>query len=276
MADEQTTNAPEAATGPAGEQPEAPAAAPGQSEPSEPTAEQPRATEDIWQRIPELDPDELVRKHPRLAGKVGELADKLSRREREKLRAEIQAEIEARIEEERRRKLRDEDPLAFAEYDKELEEKRRRQEEERRRQEDLQKQFQATLAEYDTGVFHRIFFDAPEPVQKKLAGKAYDGGPVEARLNYLKDLIAATVEHELADRLAKEKSRWEKEVKPAIEKEVLAKVRGEEPSPDISAGGSTSNLITQDVFDRNRRDINWVRANRALIEESINKGLIKY
>jgi len=73
--------------------------------------------EDIWARVAELDPEELIRKNPRLQGKVGALAQQQAQRARQEADAAYNARIEAaRVAEERAtmRRLADTDPDALA------------------------------------------------------------------------------------------------------------------------------------------------------------------
>lgn len=73
--------------------------------------------DDIWARVAELDPEEMIRKNPRLQGKVGALAQQQAQRARAEADAAYNARVEAaRVAEERAtmRKLAQEDPDALA------------------------------------------------------------------------------------------------------------------------------------------------------------------
>lgn len=99
-----------------------PAAAEPAAPPVESTAEvAAAAAEDIWARIADLDPEELIRKHARLQGKVGALAQQQAQRARQEAERQYQEQIAAqreaaRIAEERatKRRLATEDPDALA------------------------------------------------------------------------------------------------------------------------------------------------------------------
>ncbi len=236
--------------------PEPVGTAPAAEAPTEPVAPAgaPTQPEDIWQKLADLDPDELLRRHPRLAGKVGEIADRLYRRRL--------MEEERRRQEEEKRRLREEDPFKYVEMEKQ--------------QEEEQQRLARLVAEIDTNVLYRLFAEAPEPVQKALAGKSYAHlSPYEARVAYLRDLFTAWQEHALTERLSQEKQRLARELREALRKEVLSEVNGREPPPDVGGGNTVSGLITQEEWERHRHDPAWRRANRQRINESLARGLIR-
>lgn len=73
--------------------------------------------DDIWARVAELDPEEMIRKNPRLQGKVGALAQQQAQRARAESDAAHNARMEAtRVADERAtmRRLAQEDPDALA------------------------------------------------------------------------------------------------------------------------------------------------------------------
>jgi hypothetical protein len=214
----------------------------------------PTQPEDIWQKLAELDPDELLRRHPRLAGKVGEIADRLYRRRL--------MEEERRRQEEEKRRLREEDPFRYVELEKQ--------------QEEEQQRLAQLVAEIDTNVLGRLFAEAPEPVQRKLSGKSYlHLPPYEARVAYLKDLLDAWREHEMTERLTQERQRLSRELREALRKELLGELNGREPAPDTTGGAPAGGFITQEEWDRHRHDPAWRRANRERINASIARGYIR-
>lgn len=221
---------------------------------SEAPAGAPTQQEDIWQKLTDLDPEELLRRHPRLAGKVGEIADRLYRRRL--------MEEERRRQEEERRRLRDEDPFKYVEMEKQREEEQQR--------------LAQIVAEIDSNVLGRLFAEAPEPVQRKLSGKSYlHLPPYEARVAYLRDLLEAWREHEMTERWAQERQRLSRELREAVRKELLGEIHGREPVPDTTGGAPAGGFITQEEWERHRHDPAWRRANRERINASIARGYIR-
>jgi hypothetical protein len=77
--------------------------------------------DDIWAKVLELDPEELIRKYPKLQGKVGSLAQQQTQREIQRLNSEWEqrrtADLEERAKQQRRAELRQlatSDPDALA------------------------------------------------------------------------------------------------------------------------------------------------------------------
>ncbi len=186
--------------------------------------------------VESLDPDEVLRLNRRVAGKVGDLAQKQARQladeqHREWLEKQAQAEL-TKITEERRR-LRKEDPIAYAEYDEELE----RKQQETQRQIDVLRE---TWTSVDQQLLHKIFYSLPEADQKELGGKKYEGNEIESRLAFLQDMIDRSAGRKAEDRLAKERERWEREERPALQKEANAAAVANEGSPDLGGGQRVS------------------------------------
>jgi hypothetical protein len=201
---------------------ESPTPAPPASGPSGPEAEgtpdaAPAAPD--WRELVErIDPKELLQ-HPRIGGIVG------SRLEAERRRAaqEAEAHVQARQQDEQLERLRREDPTAYAE-------------EVGRRRDESARQGQVL-----SGIHARIATWAstlPPEVQQRVSGKTYPGSYEDGVLAYTREVADLLTEHRVAEAVARERKQWEKDVRAAIRKEVLAEVNGGEPSPDTAGGGA--------------------------------------
>ena len=177
-----------------------------------------------WDRFATADPDELVRRNPRLAGKVGELAQKQAR----SLAARQMQEETTRQTAEKERQLRDEDPTAYVDLLKARE---------------GESAIAMSIRGEMDGILYELHNSLPEEIAKELGGKRYDGSPIESRKAYLKEVIDRSV----AVGVAKEKTKWHNEAKAAIKKEVLAELAGKEGTPDVqpSTGNTGKKKFTK-------------------------------
>jgi hypothetical protein len=237
MADEPTSERPPSTPAPAPE-PTPPAevrasAGPSPTPPSTPPAESPtpappattEGTPDAapaapdWRELVErIDPKELLQ-HPRIGGIVG------SRLEAERRRAaqEAEAHVQARQQDEQLERLRRDDPQAYAE-------------EVGRRRDESARQGQVL-----SGIHARIATWAstlPPEVQQRVSGKTYPGSYEDGVLAYTREVADLLTEHRVAEAVARERKRWETDVRAAIRKEVLAELNGGEPAPDTARGAS--------------------------------------
>lgn len=205
-----------------------------------------------------VDPEELL-KHPKIAGRLGDLAEKRARALREQVRREVEAEMEAQ----RLRKLRDEDPFAFAQADREREQQLVQQARQAEQGTAVLARVQQDLASYVTEHF-------PKDVVEKLAGKTYPGDYGQGMAAYIRDLTEATRAHQ--------EEAQRKALEPAIRKQVLAELNGD-TSPEVAAGGTaavSSGPVTQQEWNRNKSSRAWRMANRARINAGLTQGLITH
>lgn len=185
------------------------------------------------------DPEEL-RKHPKVAGIAGRLAESLAKKEAEKLReqieaevtAKVQADLDAKAEEDRLRKLKEEDPLGYLdEVDRKQAEKDAAEAKAREEAEKESKLKESTRGEAGA-VVSRFQSKLPVEVQKQLSGKLYEGTWDQGYEAYLQDVVDLTMAH----REAELKQKWEREELPNLKRRVLAEVNGDEPSPEVNDG----------------------------------------
>lgn len=247
-----------------------PDAPPAQAEVESPAATPTPDEAAYWQWLQGRDPDELLARHQRLAGKIGEKADKLA----QKRVAEQRAQDEARRQEEERRRLRDEDPYKYAETEREREAE--------------QAKANAFLSEVDQ-MLYSLHGELPPDIQQTLGGKQYSGNsPWESRTAYLRDVLGQlgqTREAALSDLKAshaQEKADWEKEtarrVKEAREagyKEGLGKANGSEPVPDLSGGDTSGGALSDAEWQSHKQDRTWIRENKARINEAVAAGRLR-
>lgn len=287
MADETTAVAAGSTTGPSS--PPSPAPSPTESQaPSTgatQTSEGHEAPVIDWARIGEVDPEELSKKHPKLAGKIGDLAAKQAEKKAAELKANLEREITERISREMQEKtkreqqaLEDElaetDPLGLAELKKKQKAMRAAEEAAKTQGEQLQSILQKTeeglWKKADKEIFDVLYGELPQDMQLKLSAKEYQGNVTAARLSYLRDLIDLNVNA----RLQAERAKWEKDAMPALKKQALSEERDTTPSPSLSSGtGTSSNApMTADEFKRNKQDPAWMRANMPRINKALSEG----
>lgn len=198
-----------------------------ESLPAEQAAEAPdaEATANARRKIlSETEPDEMLKENPKLKryldGKAGQLADAMAEKRLEKRLQE--REIESL--EKQERELRGTDAWKAAELRDQVEEKRRALD---ARDRDVASTPDEVLRSINLSV-SQAHEALPEPVRRKLSGKTYPGSYQEGLAAYFQDVVAESVAHE--------KQRWEREEMPAREKAWRARINGGEPSPEIGGG----------------------------------------
>lgn len=207
---------------------------------------------DIWGRVSELDADELIRKHPKLAGKLGDLANKQARQlaaaEKERWEQDQQKRLAER-EAEELDQLAESDPYALAE--RVLEKRAKEKAEQDKQQAEVQRVTerstleQAVWGDVDKNLLDAMYFKLPPAAQQKLAGKTFSGATdLEARQNYAQAILDTYVEIEADRRVTTRLKDKEKTLTSAITKDVLGEANSGEPSPDVGAG--TSGALTQE------------------------------
>lgn len=204
-----------------------------------------------WKWLENTDPDEVIKRNRRVAGKIGDYAQRLRQREKveeEKRQAEDRKQQQA--EDDRRRQdeideLIDRDPDAALTKLKTLRDDQKKREAE---EAEATKAHTEQVQQYAfTDAFlHNLFFKLPIETQRKLANKAYTGKtPAEARDLYFQDIVEHLAEHKatakLAGELTKAKGDWENDLKttrlPAYRRDVLAEVNAADPQADVGTGG---------------------------------------
>lgn len=259
---------------------------------AEPAAEQkaqPAAAPEVdpWELIGKLDPEEIIRRDRRLAGRIGEHADRIATQRTKQERARWDAEQKAAQEAEQRRKLREEDPYAYVEQEKAAEQKA----EEDRQQAATREKFEADIRNAVYGEVDLSLWDyyktIPEAIQKEIAGKRYEGTRREAYLAFLADVDARraalhATEVAEAKRVAKEEAHaeWVKTEKPRIvdaaKKDALSDAIAVEGTPDVSEGSHSNGHLSQEEFDRYRGDPKWRLANFDRMTEAVAAGRIRH
>lgn len=208
------------------------------------------------------DTDKL-RKDPKLAGLIGDAAERRAKAKEAELREKILADAER----ERLRKLRDDDPYAYAE-----EEKKREQEAERKAQETRTEteRVQSWASDIDKAIAEFAKSTLPAELNEKLAKKEYTGSYADGLKAYVADVIDASKEGWIAEA----RKQWEKDILPALRKDALAQVNGGD-SADVGRGAAPAGALTQDEWARNYRDSAWRRANRDRINEALASNRIR-
>lgn len=220
--------------------------------------------EALKELIESTDSDRLI-KQPKLAGLLGDLAEKRARVKE----AEIEKRITERQEQARLRQLRDEDPYAYAQEHK-------RVEDEAAKAESDNAQHQRTLVVWAQDINNEIAELAqslPPEIVKRLSSKKYDGTLGQGLRAYVSDIIEGSKEAWTAE--AKEK--FKTDMLPALRKEALAKLNGNEDDSvsDTGTGSSTGGALGQDEWQRNGKDRIWRQANKARINDALKNGRIR-
>ncbi len=243
------------ATGASGEPPAA------SDDAAAPATETPHP-DDIWTQIAAADPDEIMRRHPKLQGKFGRAvqtqAEKRLADERARLEAALTEQITARLaaeqEQARLRELRDSDPYAYVEAQKAQE--AQAAEQRQRQQAAIVQEYQrlqALKARLEQGA-QPLVAKMPEAVLAKYASKTYDGTPDQGYVAFLNEAIPDSFEHIRAEAYAQgareAEARLRKELEPAIRKQVLSETNGAETTPDTGGGGAGGGPMTQDEFNQ--------------------------
>lgn len=228
------------------------------------TPQTPAAPEpDLWALLDKADPREL-RKHPKLAGIIGSDAEaiaqrRLTQQEKDRLAQESQRQ---------RAELRSANPFEFAKLDEQ-------QEAEQKLREKLAAEMAPVYEEkafsYTKAAADSVFNKLPAPIQDRLRDQTF---PSVA--DFLDAANNARIEHEVEQRLAKDRDRYEKEARAAAEKDVVARRNGSEPSPDLggNTSGNTRGVLAQDEWATNKSNMAWVHANRKRVQEAVSAGRI--
>ncbi len=181
-----------------------------------------------WQEaLKDAAPEELL-KDDRIAGRIGQVAQKLAKEmaAQEKAADSLRAQQEAdRNEDARLRNLRSDNPMAYANEMERRDASRDAIHEEARRQAAMTADVTGNLTEYVRKNF-------PAEVVASLAGKTYEGSYAEGVTAYIADITKAS-----RDAL---RAEWEKTERPALRKQLLTELNGGEPPIDSSAGGGRS------------------------------------
>lgn len=207
------------------------------------------------------DSDRLL-KQPKLSGLLGDLAEKRARAKE----LEIERRVTERQEQARLRKLRDEDPYAYAQEHK-------RQETEAAQAESTGEEHQRTLVVWATDINNEIGELAktlPAELIAKLSTKKYEGTLGQGIRQYMTDIIEASKEAWTTEAHAK----FTKDILPTLRKEALAKINGAEESVDTGSGSAPAGALTQAEWARNGNDRTWRQANKARINEALGRGAL--
>lgn len=239
---------------------------------------------DIWAKLAELDPEEIIRRNPRLQGKVGSLAQQQAQREAQRLRSEWEqqrtAEANRRAEQAKRERLRQ---LAEADPDRLATEvvadlaRTEQEERERERLAQTQNQLHAQLAQelnsfYQRPIVQEIWKQADAETQQKLNWTNYDDIPsfLEAAADIVSEFKAEKKVSTKAEELAKK--RFEALVKESKIESVKADA---EQTTDLNLD---SRFNGQKIFTREEikaMPLEEYRKNKSAIRAQVAAGLIK-
>ena len=193
-----------------------PAEEPAAPETAEPPKPEPKYV-DWREALADADPDELL-KDPRVAGRIGQVADARARKLAEQRIAEQEAERQRAAD----RALRDSDPYKYAEVQRTREQQDFARQQEMQRANAIGSVVTKTLAEYAQEV------GLSEDVLKAAAEEA-DGKPLDQGL---KTWVAKT--HQGMEAALRKK--WEAEELPVLRKKLLAELNGGEPPVQVGGG----------------------------------------
>lgn len=213
------------------------------------------SVDDFLTRLRERDPMEVLKADPRLNGKIGELAEKQTKKALEAARKEWEAEqetrraAEEREREQRRRdeellRLADEDPVALAER---VKNDKQRESEEKTKQADLQKQIKSIHDGIYGGINQQliaIYNTLPENEQAAIDKRMFSAPDQGGIQEYFDALMAAKERVKISEAVEKELEKR----KPAWLKEALSETNGKEPSPDISTGQAATGESDKDFL----------------------------
>lgn len=177
-----------------------------------------------WQdALADADPEELL-KDDRIAGRIGQVADKRAREiaAEQKRSDDLRKQQDAdRAETQRLRELRSDNPVAYANEMERRDASTDAIREEAGRQARMAGDITGALGKYVTENY-------PKAVVEALAGKTYEGSYADGVAAYYADLDKANHAHLRA--------KWEADERPALRKQILAELNGGEPSIDSSQG----------------------------------------
>ena len=216
--------------------------------------------EDRQRLLEEADPEEL-RKHPRISGLAGQMADKLTNRRvkeltLDELPTDVRDALSRRVAEdvEGRRAQQERERLAEAgEYytfgQQEAERVRLAKERQAEQVQKSRAQAEGLLGFYaQTHEWAKANFPA-EVLNKTASDITEQMATLEPRAQYdlwLKTLTANQAEHQSKLRETEARSRWEKEELPAHRSRWLAERNGGAPSPETEGGSPTGNRVLTD------------------------------
>jgi len=224
-----------------------------------------------------LDQD-TINKSRTFAGIVGSVAERVAAKK-------VQEQTERLLQEQEQRelkKLREEDPHLFAQKHAELEQKRAEQEKQRQEFENLVRGNLSTVQE-SIAQFAEVL---PEDVRNKFAGKQYEGSYFDGVAQYLREVSAETdrylknMNKSVTEMVKTELSKMLPSVRESVRKELAGERDANEPPIDDgnatqdNEGGNTE-FITQVVWEANRSNKDWRKANRELINKSLRSGQIR-
>lgn len=219
--------------------------------------------DDVLRELLESTDSDRLLKQPKLSGLLGDLAEKRARAKE----IEIERKVTERQEQARLRKLRDEDPYAYAQEHK-------RREDEAAAAESTTAEHQRTLVTWATDINNEIGALAqtlPRDIVEKLSTKKYEGTLGQGIRAYMSDIIDASKEAWTAEAHAK----FTKDILPTLRKEALAKVNGTDESPDTGSGQAAGGALGQSEWQRNGKDRAWRTANKERINEALTRGAIQ-
>lgn len=237
------------------------------------------ANDDIWDRASALDADELLRRHPKLQGKLGSLAQKQAQKEAERLADSIVerrlAEKEAASERQRLEELADEGDLyALGQVKKSEIQKTRQQQSKSLERVHLERDiWSKNVDPVLLGFMEELDETERDSVKGRYEKGEYGEDPVGARKAYFKDVMERFAKREIA----KTRKKWEKDELPALVKERLSEGIDGEPSPDSGAGGTAPRgPMTQEEFDRikNNTSVLYLPEHWSRFEAGRRLGLI--
>ncbi len=283
MGDDATSTESAATTLTEGTAPPATAQGDGASSEATPTVAETEAAStevDIWAKLSELDPDELIRRNPRLQGKVGSLAQQQAQRLASEIEQKNAARIAAQAEASRRaelRRLAEENPDALATRVVADLAQQEREERERasitRTTESLHQQLAQELNSfYDRAIVKEVWEHATPEMKQKLTWTNYNDIPsfLEAASDIISDYRAEKKSTTKAEELAKK--RYEAMVKEAQ----LAAVKSDaESGTDLnldSMSSGTKIFTRQEIRDMSLEEY---RKHKTTIAAQRAAGLIK-
>lgn len=219
------------------------------------TSEKP-SDEDFWKRAGEQDLDEMLKRLPKLQGKVGSAAQKQAVQQATALAEKMVEQRLAALEEDRKRAVLDElverddlYQLGQVKRDEFLTEKQKRAQ-------------SANTDELERGVWSTkvdpillgMMDDLSEEEQASIKDKYTTGGygsdPVAARKTYFKEVREAYAKAQVDSAI----KRYEKDILPAKVKERLGEEAELEPTHDSGTGTPPRGPMTQVEFDKIRDD----------------------
>lgn len=194
-----------------------------------------------------MDPKELLREHPALAGYYGQQLEQRLEAERRKLAEKTRKDAEDA--------LLAQDNGPYAQLVKQ------------------QRQAQTGYEDFDSLAAERVQA-LPDTLREKIEGKYYPGTAGAARRAFMAELIDLEREAATETNLKPALEKATKEAFEAGEKAALAKMAGGERSPALGRGDAQAPTLTQDEWQAHRKDPDWRRSNRERINAAVSAGRI--